>query len=105
MNAATSNPTDQGPFGGRFRWIPPEEGGRLYPPDADHLAVIARVEGSDPVTGEHCLVIDGIVADGESEVRAWWQDPNRAPSVVPGDVLTVVGGNRPIAKLEVTSVS
>ena len=90
---------------GSFRWIPPEEGGRLYPPDREHLAAKVRLEHGAADGDEHCLLIDGIAVDRESDVRARWQDPDHAPAVNPGDVLTVVGGNRPIARLEVTSVS
>jgi hypothetical protein len=90
---------------GSFRWIPPEDGGRLYPPERGRMAANVRLEGADGTADEHCLVIDGIAGDQESEVRAAWQDPGRAPSVAPGDVLTIEGGHRPIATLEVTSVS
>ena len=86
---------------GTLRWIPVDENGRTLPFGYTHLSAFAYV--GDDRQHESALVIRG-VARGETEslVEAAWVDGYPALAAHPGDVITLVASQRPIATLALT---
>ena len=88
---------------GTLRWIPAEENGPTMPFDQQHISAFAYV--GDRRNDESAIVVRGLDKDStESSVEAEWVDSYPALSTRTGDVITLIGAQRPIATIAVTSI-
>jgi hypothetical protein len=86
---------------GTLRWVPIEENGPTLPFDNTRLSAFAYV--GDDRQNESALVVRGIeLGATESSVEAEWVDGYPALAAHPGDVITLVASQRPIATLALT---
>lgn len=88
---------------GTLRWIPAEENGPTMPFDQQHISAFAYV--GDRRDDESAIVVRGLEeGTTESSVEAEWVDSYPQLTTSPGDVITLIGAQRPIATIAVTSI-
>ena len=88
---------------GTLRWIPAEENGPTMPFDQQHISAFAYV--GDRRDDESAIVVRGLEeGTTESSVEAEWGDSYPQLTTSPGDVITLIGAQRPIATIAVTSI-
>ncbi|MBK6309488.1 MAG: hypothetical protein IPF42_02465 [Candidatus Microthrix sp.] len=88
---------------GTLRWIPAEENGPTMPFDQQHISAFAYV--GDRRNDESAIVVRGLEeGTTESSVEAEWVDSYPQLTTSPGDVITLIGAQRPIATIAVTSI-
>jgi hypothetical protein len=89
---------------GAFRWIPVEENGPCVPFDRPKICAFAHVDGRPDLEG--ALLIRALPEPGAAaEVLARWLPEYPVPHTEPGDVVTLVAAQRPIATITITAVS
>lgn len=94
---------ENGGIVGTVSWIPASENGPTIPFNGPKLMAFAYV--GDRHREDTPIVVRGLQGDGAScEVTAEWVADYAAPTVRAGDVITLVASQRPIARIEVTSV-
>ena len=88
---------------GTLRWIPAEENGPTMPFDQQHISAFAYV--GDRRDDESAIVVRGLEeGTTESSVEAEWVDSYPQLTTSPGDVITLISAQRPIATISVTAV-
>jgi hypothetical protein len=89
---------------GMFRWIPAEDNGPCLPFDRPRISAFAYVEGRSDVEG--ALLIRDLPDQGAgAQVAAQWLSGYPLPRTEPGDVVTLIASQRPIATITVSDVS
>lgn len=97
----TRSRSNQPSFEGTFRWIPVAENGPTLPFGRPKMAAFAYVEPRRETEG--ALLIHGLPGPDEAgRVTASWTAGYAIPTALPGDVVTVVASQRPIATIDVT---
>ena len=88
---------------GTFRWIPVEQNGPTMPFDFERISAFAFV--GDDMRTESAIVVRGLQRGAsESSVKAQWVDGYPELDARPGDVITLVASQRPIATISLSSV-
>ena len=83
---------------GEFRWVPKEENGPSLPMGVDRLSAFAYVDPAE----ESAIFVRGVPEFGQAgTVEAVWCDGYPSPATRPGDVITLIASQRPIATIEV----
>lgn len=86
---------------GNLRWIPAAENGPNIPFQLTKMSAFAYVEPNVDVEG--AVLIRGLTGDGDdSRAELSWVPGYPMPETGPGDVITVLAAQRPIATIIVT---
>ena len=84
---------------GSFRWVPAEENGPSLPYAHERISAYAYIDPDE----ESAIFVQGIPGFGETgEVVATWCEGYPSPVAKPGDIITLLASQRPIATIMVS---